>query len=143
MIKPFSVLNTVNEEKKGDCPNNEQFTWRCCLWIWRCRKGKYIERYDIPSLHQNLKHPRTALSVKKSLSWACHMSYVIVKWLRHCANWTNKRGLSCAKLSCQITSFLGPMELFLVVLNCWIAELLNCWVVGLLNCWIVELLNYC
>ena len=44
-----------------------------------------------------------------------------------------KRGLSCAKLSQQSTSFLGPMELFfwfellmVVLLNCWIVELLIC-----------------
>jgi len=30
----------------------------------------------------------------------------------------NKRGLSCAKPSPQRTSFLGPMALFLVGLNC-------------------------
>ena len=45
----------------------------------------------------------------------------------------NKRGLSCAKLSQQSTTFLGPMELFfwfellmVVLLNCWIVELLIC-----------------
>ena len=46
----------------------------------------------------------------------------------------NKRGLSCAKLSQQSTSFLGSMELFYLV---WIVD--DC-IVELLNCWIVELL---
>ena len=76
---------------------------------------------------------------------------------------TNKRGLSCAKLSQQSTSFLGSMELFFFgldcwwlycwivelldcwivdLLNCWMVKLLKCWIVELLNCWIVELLNY-
>ena len=51
-------------------------------------------------------------------------------------NLKNKRGLSCARLSQQSTSFLGPMELFFG-LNC---SLLYCCIVELLNCWIVELL---
>ena len=57
----------------------------------------------------------------------------------------NKRGLSCAKLSQQSTSFLGSMELFFGLncwwLYCWIVELLDFWIVELLNCWIIELLN--
>ena len=49
----------------------------------------------------------------------------------------NKRGLSCAKLSQQSTSFLGSMEqfFFLVwIVDGFIVELLNCWIVELLIC---------
>ena len=62
----------------------------------------------------------------------------------------NKRRLSCAKLSPQSTSLLGPMALsfgWFELLNSWSAELLdysmfNCWIIGLLHCYIFILLNY-
>ena len=51
----------------------------------------------------------------------------------------NKRGLSCAKLSQQSASFLGPIELFFWFLL--IVELINDLIFEFLNCWLVKLLN--
>ena len=75
----------------------------CILWFHHS-----IERYNFYLCTKNLLYPRTALSIKKGFS--CHMSYYIVKLLRHCANWINTTEKTTLFVSGQIYEPLSQSE---------------------------------